>query len=94
MAVINGIMIEPQVGSCIRPEDWPIGNRLAPSDWSQADYRLPVNSGGSIYSLAVNVRVSGRTLRKIHGSYYVRVVIEFVGDGEPSTYTGGWMLVE
>jgi hypothetical protein len=40
----------------------------------------------------VNVVVTGRTWQRREGDYWVRVRIEFVGDGEPSVFVGGWLL--
>jgi hypothetical protein len=71
-----------------------MGGRLKPSTWDKAQFYLPTNSGGPIKELAVNVTVTGRTLQRMQGDLFVRVKIEFVGDGEPSTFTGGWLKVE
>jgi len=54
--------------------------------------RLDNSNPSTIPSLAVNVVVTGRTWQRRQGDYYVRVEIEFVGDGEPSVFAGGWML--
>ena len=94
MPEIYGREVEVKLDSYVVPENWRFGNRLIPSDWDKAQFRLPTNSGGPITSLAVNVAVTGRTLQRRQGSLYVRCQIEFVGDGEPSTFAGGWMLVD
>jgi hypothetical protein len=95
--VIYGNEIEVKVGCCIRPDGWSFGGRLISSAWDKAQFRLPrpaAFSGDPIQSLAVNVVVTGRTVQLREGGYWVRVRIEFVGDGEPSTFTGGWLLRE
>jgi hypothetical protein len=87
--------VEAKVGSCIRPDEWSFGSRLVPSAWDRAQFRLPRPNafpGDPIQSLAVNVVVTGRTWQRREGDYWVRVRIEFVGDGEPSVFVGGWML--
>ena len=94
MAWVYGREIEPQVDAYVVPELWNFGGRLKPSDWDKASFYLPTNSGGPIKELAVNVTVTGHTLQRRQGDLYVRVKVEFVGDGEPSTFTGGWMKVD
>jgi len=89
--------IEVKVGACIRPENWAFGSRLIPSDWNNAEFRLPRPNafpGDPIQSLAVNVVITGRSFQRREGDYWCRVRIEFVGDGEPSVFVGGWMLRE
>lgn len=93
MPEIYGREVEPTVGSYVVPELWRFGGRLQPSDWEPAKFYLPTNQT-VIKAIAVNVTVTGRTLQRRQGDYYVRCQIEFVGDGEPSTFSGGWMKVE
>jgi len=81
------------VGSYVVPELWRFGGRLTASDWDKAQFYLPTNQP-VVKEVATNVTVTGRTLQRRQGSLYVRCQIEFVGDGEPSTFSGGWMLVE
>jgi hypothetical protein len=95
--VIYGNEIEVKIGACIRPENWPFGSRLIASDWDQAEFRLPRPNAfpnDPIQSLAVNIVITGRTWQRREGDYWLRVRIEFVGDGEPSAFAGGWMLRE
>lgn len=91
--IIYGTRIEPKVGAYVVPEQWRFGNLLQASDWRRAQFRLPTNSGGPISSLAVNISITGRTIQRRQGDNYIRVNIEFVGDGEPSTFASGWMKV-
>jgi hypothetical protein len=93
MPEIYGQQVEAKVGSYVVPELWRIGGRLMPSDWEPAQFRLPTGQA-VVTSVAVNVTVTGRTMQRRQGSLYVRCQVEFVGDGEPSTFSGGWLLVE
>jgi hypothetical protein len=78
-------------------QDGKISERLLPGDdFSDSSYpgcqfRLPV-FGGPIKSVAVNIKVTGRTWQWRGDRCYVRVRIEFVGDGEPSTFGSGWLM--
>jgi hypothetical protein len=44
-------------------------------------------------NVAVNVKITGKTPTRRNGSLWYRVKVEFVGDGEPSTFSGGWFLL-
>lgn len=85
-------------GNFIAPDGWNIGENLevsngySDSDFPGCEYRLPAGFG---IRLAVNIVITGRTSHFYGGLgtsiYRTRVKIEFVGDGEPSTYTGAWL---
>lgn len=92
MVTIYGSEIEVKVGSVIKPDEWRFPEKLVASDWDAAQFRIPCTNGGPIKLLAVNVKITGRTWQRRECEYWVKVQIEFVGDGEPSTYSGGWML--
>lgn len=92
MVEIYGRQVEVKVGSVIKPDGWSLAQRLEDSYWSEAAFRIPTSRLAGITSIAVNVTITGRTLQRREGSLWVRVQIEFVGDGEPSTYHSGWML--
>jgi len=86
--------VEPRVGRTIQPDGWDHQcTWLTESDWDEAAFRMGTNCGGPITSIAVNITVTGRTVQERQESYWVRVQIEAVGDGEPSTFWGGWMEV-
>ncbi len=91
MATIYGVDVQPEVDSIVQPDNWPLSQRLLPSDWEAAQFRITTDQV-VIPSLAVNIKVTGRTWQRRQGNYWVRVQIEFVGDGEPSTFHTGWML--
>ncbi len=64
------------------------------SSFPGCQYRLQ-SCGGD---LAVNVKITGRKSHDIssldytHTWYKTRVKIEYVGDGEPSTFDGAWVF--
>ena len=83
---------QPAVNDLIQPDLWPIGAILEESD----DYKDSSFPGCSFYILgthgkrvAVNVTVTGRRPNR-HGAFRCR--IEFVGDGEPSEFSGGTII--
>ena len=80
---------QPAVNDFIRPDLWSIGAILEKSD-NFSDSSFPGCAfyvlGTHGYWAAVNVTVTGRRPNR-HGAW--RCKIEFVGDGEPSTFTGG-----
>jgi hypothetical protein len=75
------LLPDPKVGTYVKPDGWPVGSRLMRSDpylessFPGCQFRLPSKGG----NLAVNLTPIG----------VGRVKIEFVGDGEESTYCGG-----
>lgn len=102
---INGRTVRPQIGSFVEPDGWRgRGEMLVASDWDEAQFRIPTSiradgpylpTPSGYVEVAVNVEITGRTLRWRgwnRGGSWVRVRIEFVGDGEPSTFSGGWMI--
>jgi hypothetical protein len=80
------------VGSVIEPDEWVCGMALEASDWEGATYRLESCRYPGVSS-AVNVTISGRTVVRRAGNNVVRVRIEWVEDGEESSYSGGYMRV-
>jgi hypothetical protein len=84
------IDVTPGIGDIIKVDCRKTSGTLVNSDWDKAQFRLT----GQIADVAVNVVVTGRTLRRGAGSVdWVRVRVEFVGDGEPSSFSGGWMKI-
>ena len=83
---------QPAVNDFIQPDLWPIGAILEESD-GYKDSSFP---GCSFYirgahgnRAAVNVTVTGRRPNR-RGAFRCR--IEFVGDGEPSEFSGGIII--
>ena len=85
----------PKAGDYVQPDQWKIGETLAEDDgFSDYDFpgcqfRLPAKD----YRLAVNVTVTGGShcLGLPGPQWRSRCKIEFVGDGEPSEFSGGWI---
>jgi len=86
----------PQVGDHLVPDGWGFGENLEADDgysdgsFPGCEFRLPAGLD-RVYRLAVNVKVTGGDHIVNFGRYRSRCRIEFVGDGEPSTFTGGWI---
>lgn len=92
---IYGIDVTPAVDDIVYPDGWSDwSGRLIDGD-SFSEHRITTSgrTGSLISSLAVRVEVTGRTLTRKYGHRVVRVAITFLGDGEPDTTTGGFMLV-
>lgn len=94
---MNAVDTRAHVGDYVEPDGWRGlgGNLQSGSDYSDSSFAgcafyLPTRHDSM--QIASNIRITGRTLQKRKGAYWVRVEIEFVGDGEPSEFTGGWML--
>jgi len=84
----------------IKPDEWTTfscleeGDDYTDSSFAGCEYRLPSKCAMD-YKIAVNIKVTGHKSHKIYDAWYkTRVQIEFVGDGEPSTFTGGWLYSE
>ena len=82
--------IKPKVGDNIQPDLWKLWESLESSDgfsdesFPGCQFRLACKD----YKLAVNIKVTGKP--RFNGvTYQSRCQIEFVGDGEPSVFSGG-----
>ena len=96
---------QPAIGDYCVPDGWKgFGEKLLASDlWADTSFpgcqfRLPSGNPFHDYQLAVNITRTGKDhyipASQRLGSfptYRCRVKIEFVGDGEPSTFSGGWL---
>ena len=58
-------------------------------EWDKAQFRL------GDHAVPVNIEITGRTVRDYNwsGKKKIRVRIEFVQDGEPSDFTGGYAWI-
>jgi len=77
----------PRVGDFVCPDGWDMGELLT-ADSGFSDESFPgcqFRLKGICADYAVNVVMTGRIQR----DGYYRCRIEFVGDGEPSTFSGG-----
>ena len=99
----NEKWVEPKVGSVVKfddsrrlPERLLEGDDYVDSGFPGCDFRYPnpVREWATSRAIACNVTVTGRTTQRKDGANWVRVLVEWVGDCEPSTYSRGWMLVE
>ena len=92
----HGSIVPP--GGFVMLDGKTIGETLLPGDaFSDSGYpgcsaRYPIFGCGPIKSVAVNVTVTGKSYRRLRGSYWLRCRIEWVGDCEPSTFAKGWVL--
>ena len=88
----------PRVGEWVEPDNWNFGASLNPGD-PYVDSGFPgcqfrVELSRTNIDLAVNLKVTGNphfTYYNKEAHYRSRVRIEFVGDCEPSEFTGGWL---
>lgn len=84
----------PEPGRVIRMDNWRLTTTLTACEVPElAAFR--VLTPNTQQNLAVNVTVTGRKPVKTAYSdaHWVRIKIEFVGDGEPSTFHGGYMKI-
>lgn len=87
----------PSVGDVIFVDTWKQGSyhasaKLEECEWDGAQFYVTTEI--TRVTLAIRLRITGRTYQWPLGAgspQCVRVEIEFVGDGEPSTYTKGWL---
>ena len=85
---------QPEVGDYVKPDGWNIGEVLMEDDgFSDSSFPGCQFRIQSVHAdLAVNITTTSRKVRTFQGSWgWVRVKIEFVGDGSPSEFTSGWM---
>ena len=86
----------PTVGSCIWFDEGSSCGVAISEDDGFSDSGFPgcqFRIQNTVGSTAVNIEVTGRTIQRHEGSNAVRIRIEFVGDCEPSTFSGGWIAV-
>lgn len=94
-----------QVGDQLYPDQWPSpGNLIAPDSFDLQYFGgdiLRVNTNQPVIpTLPVKVKITGRkavycwSFTPGKTTYKVRVKVEFVKDGEPSTFSGGWLFFQ
>lgn len=81
-----------QVGTYVEPELWGMGENLQEGLEGFCDFYLTGWNTGA--TMAVNVEVTGRTVQRRKGDLWIRVKVTFVGDDQPNTTTGGWVLAD
>ena len=93
MAKETALKVIPEVGNSVQPDGWIWWEKLEESDgfsdssFPGCQFRLPSGCDNTV-KLAVNIKVTGKP-RWNGFSYTSRCIIEFVGDGGPSTFSGG-----
>ena len=85
----------------LHPDNWNIGEIITQADdysdssFPGCQYRIPAGLPSIGWELAINLTVSGRKSFPLDfGRYKTRVKIEFVGDGEPSNFSHGWIYTD
>lgn len=89
---IYGNLHRVDVGALIWPDEWDGPTKLEASDWGKAEFYLPSYRYDGVVC-AVNIKVTGRTFQRhrFSDSYWVRVQIEFIKDGDdPNEFVSGW----
>lgn len=82
-------------GTAVQLDTRRVAERLLPCEWEAAEFRYPCWAlhAERVKGVACNVTVTGRTFKVVQGHQWIRCKVEFVGDGEPSTFVGGWVMV-
>jgi hypothetical protein len=95
--IIESRIVTVDVGSRIQIGDnrTNVKTILPCNDWDRAMFRWPnpIQGWEEKHAIAMNVEITGRTFVYRSGSYLVKLRITWVGDGEPDTFTDGWLLV-
>lgn len=96
MAAERARAMTPKIGDYLMPDGWngdgenlQAGDAYVDSGYPGCQFRLMLRHDQRL-SCAVNLTVTGR---KTNRRGYWRVKIEFVGDCEPSTFAGGWIMI-
>lgn len=90
--------LSPAVGDRIILDNKAISERLLPGDtfsdsgYPGCEFRFP-RYCTVVPSVAINIRITGRKIIWRQGENMIRIRIEWVGDCEPSTFSGGWLVV-
>jgi len=89
------LRVNAKEGDLIKADGWTFYEKLNPSDgfsdsgFKGCDFRVRLQD----YNIAVNVITTGKPIFK-NGHYISRCKIEFVGDCEPSEFSGGYLIHE
>lgn len=89
--------LEAKLGDMIKPDGWHLGELLLIGDepmsgWKGCQFRVKTYNSAFVYpyGMPVNVEITGNAKYK-SGATVSRCRIEFVKDGEPSEYSGGYI---
>ncbi len=87
----------PAIGDFVKPDQWHIGSCITEgdnpvdNDYHGSQFRIDTNNG-YIPSLPVNITVTGHPqYDQYYKKHKSRIKIEFVHDGEPNTFSGGFI---
>lgn len=95
---IHTCNIKPVVGSVIILDERCCAEKLLPGDdycdssFPGCDFRYP----SRIANFACNIWITGRKVLYMSKWGYkpvIRICVEWVGDGEPNTYSSGYMFI-
>ena len=95
--ILPNVKIRPELHDFLIPDEWSLGSSLKAdsgfwdSEFPGCQFRVESNTDSS-YKFAVNIKVTGKTHWVDEFRMKARCKIEFVGDGEPSTFSGGWLV--
>jgi len=93
MQDFTGLNIQPDGWKACSWEALEKAEDYSDDSFAGCEYRLPSHSTDARY--AINIKVTGRKSHDVgsYGSpwYQTRVKIEYVGDGEESTFDGAWI---
>jgi len=88
----------PKVGDYVKPDHWITGGEhlqsgtdYKDSDFPGCQFYLKTGYIVGITQIAVNITLTGKP-RFVQGAWKTRCQIEFVGDGQPSEFTRGFVI--
>lgn len=94
---IADVTVFPTAGSYVVLDGRSVGECLLPcDDWDEADFRWPnpIREWRESRATACNVHITGRTFQFRCGARCARCRVEWIGDGEPSESSKGWLYVK
>ena len=95
---MNGELHAIRKGDFLVPDGWILGKRISAEDdtytdagWPGNDFWVVTPNTGTV--VRFNLKTTGLSYNSplYNYCYKCRVRIEFVGDGTPSTFHGGWL---
>jgi hypothetical protein len=89
--VVEDRLVKVGVGSIVENQSGRI-ETLRACEWEGAEFRYP-HAFQPNPAVAVNVEITGRTFQLRGSVWAVKVRLEWVGDGEPSRFSTGWLRV-
>jgi len=97
--ILQGVNFDSRKFYPLSPDLWPVGGHelITPSDFDVEYFgrgTVRIKTGQSIIpTLAIKIWITGRRSHWTSGPCRkIRVKVEFLKDGEPSDFTGGWLF--